>query len=113
THLIRLHLPGEGKKTYADRMGELESAGVTDLRERVWCALAWPVAKGCGEGLYFVGPSGEVLRAGNPSPFHGLETAPSPAVGFKEKNAPASKGWGTPVGAGETSGASIPWKTLQ
>jgi hypothetical protein len=112
THLISVHLPGDSVKTFGDRPGAQETSKITDLRERVWCAVAWPVAKGCGRGLYFVGPSGRVLVSEKPSSFFGLESPPPPAVGFRQQTAKASEGWGTAVGPGESSGAGIAWKAL-
>jgi hypothetical protein len=105
THLFRIFLPGQDEPAFRDR-GALEPAPLTDARESGWCALAWPAAKGCGTGLYFVGPSGAVLRAKNPSPHVGLGGPPPAAAGFKGEAA----GWGTPLDGPGTSLGGIEWE---
>jgi hypothetical protein len=71
------------------------------------------VAKGCGSGLFFVGPAGVVLRAKNPSTFFGLGGAPPPSVGFRKSQDPAEPGWGTPLDGPGPSVDGIEWETAR
>ncbi|MHC5038922.1 MAG: hypothetical protein ACYTHM_16560, partial [Planctomycetota bacterium] len=84
THLFCTFLPGPSGPVAGERGGAPESAAVTDAREQGWCAVAWPVAQGAGKGLYFVGPSGTVLKAKSARDYAGMDPAPPAAVGFAE-----------------------------
>jgi hypothetical protein len=90
-HLIRAFLPGEKGPSFRFREGRADARAAADAREKSWWALAWPAGEGFGQGLYFVGPSGTVLRSTAPSPWRGLEKAPPFAAGFREG------GSGTPL----------------
>lgn len=108
--LLRLFLPGAAGPVSEERLGAPEPASLTDLRETSWCALAWPAAKGCGAGLYLVGPRGVVLRAEGDTAFAGFAHAPPAAAAF----GPGEEGsWGPLLDQGGTSGTGVLWKPLE
>ena len=110
--LFRIYLPGRDGPVFGERGSAPEPAPLTDAREAGYCALAWPVAEGCGKGLYFMGPSGKILRARSPASFRGLHHAPPASIGFKEKAGEGSQGFGTPLDGPGTSGTGQEWEAL-
>ncbi|MCU0724081.1 MAG: hypothetical protein MUC63_10810, partial [Planctomycetes bacterium] len=93
--LIRVILPGDGAARFRHRDGRGDAG------------------EGVGRGLYLVGPSGVVLRSKVPSPYRGLEKAPPPACGLKEKGPGADRGDGTPLDGRGTSGTGIEWEPVR
>lgn len=100
THLVRVFLPGPEGWLQARREGFPEAASVTDARESMWCAVAWPLAEGVGDRIYFVGPSGTVLRSAEPASARGPGQAPPAAIGLAD---------GRPLEEPGTSGSGFVW----
>ncbi|GEM_PF-3136519 len=110
THLITLYLPWKGGYAVEDHPGVLEPSEVTDARETLWYAFAWPVARGCGHGLYFAGPSGPVLKRQGDSPFHGPGKAPAPRAAGRPGGAPQ---WVRPLEGAGSSTTGVAWVAVE